>query len=372
MFEIDELANQKEKSGIEIIRMTLGKTELPLHKDILDVMKNAIDTMRLNNVVIPAGLPDLKQKISEYYKDKMSICVCPSNILIGSGTSFFFRNLLSLLLSHEDEILLPKPYYSLYHFCSLLTEASIKFYDINDDLSINMSSFESNFNLKTKVVIINSPGNPLGNIISYNELNRIDEIVNGNAYIISDEIYNDIYFDEKPISFLELQNPRSTFFITNGFSKGYRMYTKRIGYCIVPDEFIEKLSVILQHTMLTVDPVNQFGAIQALNLPEEVESIRKLYLSRRDYATIAFQKLENVLMIKSKGSFYITLNCSNYINKNPIKNCLELAKDILNKTNVAVVPGVDFGLPNTLRLSFTTSKFEEGINRLVNFFKGEN
>lgn len=369
MFVVDAMANDLEGQGKDVIRMTLGKSELPLHPEINKAMEKALYDFRKSTYVFPGGLPELKDRLASHYLERYQVNIADKNIIIGAGTSSLFRNIFQLQLKPGDEVLLPLPYYSLYHFSALLVGASIKYYKINTEtLSIDMSSFRENFTPKTKIVIINSPGNPLGNIVTKEEWLEIDEIVNGQALIVSDEIYDNACFEEGFMSAIQLQNTKSSFIITNAFSKGYRMYARRVGYCIVPDNLIEPLTVIQHHTLLTLDPVVQYGAIEALNQQNEVEILVNTYKERCAYTISRFKEVLDVKAIPSKGGFYLTLDCKEYMKKNSIDTSLDLAKLILEKIFVGVVPGSDFGLPNTLRLSFSTSKYNEGIDRLVNFF----
>ncbi len=370
MFELDQLANEYENDGQETIRMTLGKTELPVHPDINHAMIDALQDFKKSSLVFPAGLPELREKIAEHYQIYRNTKISPRNIIISTGTSTIFRNLFYLLLQEGvDEVLLPLPYYSLYHFSALLTKSKVRYYKIDlDTLQLDRESFMNNFTDKTKIVVINTPGNPLGNILSKDDLYFMDSVVQGRAAIINDEIYSNMFFDEQSPSVMELDNTQSVFITTNSFSKGYRMYSRRVGYCIVPDELVLPLTVIQHHTLLTTDPTVQFGAMAALAHQEEVEYIRQLYRSRRDYTLERFKSVDTVQALESKGSFYLTLECSEYLRKHNIESSLDLATRIMEAKNVATVPGSDFGLPQTLRLSYTCAKYSEGIDRLVDFF----
>lgn len=371
MFILDDIANDLEyKQNKPVIRMTLGKSELPLCPEILTAMQDALWDFKKSSLVYPSGLPELKEKLSEHYKKYYKLSINPENFIISAGTSNIFRNLFTLLSTKGDEVLLPHPYYSLYRFSALLTGADIKYYNIDmDTLRLDIRSFEKNFTDKTKIVVINTPGNPLGNILTDEELYEIDNIVNGRAVIINDEIYSNVYFDEENKSVLNLKNTKSTFITTNAFSKAYRMYSRRVGYCIVPDELIEPMTVIQHHTLLTADPIPQFGAIAALDHIEEVEKLVVTYKHRRDYTIEKFKEVESVRVIPSHGGFYITLDCKETLKKHGYKSSLELAEKILRTKYVATVPGSDFGLDSTLRLSFSTLRYEEGIDLLVDFFK---
>jgi len=370
MFIMDEMANQYEKDGKDVVRMTLGKSELPQHPDIIGAIQEAAGDYDKYSLVFPGGLPELKKELSTYYKERYNVSIDPKRFIISTGTSTIFRNLYHLLLTKGDEVLIPMPYYSLYHFCALLMGATVRFYDIDTStLRVDFDSFRKNFTDKTKIVVINSPGNPLGNILSVDELHEIDRIVNNQAVIINDEIYANMCFDNSGISVMQLQDTKSTFITTDAFSKGYRMYGKRVGYCIVPEELVLPMTVIQHHTLLTVDPVVQFGAIAALNYQSEVETLRAIYKSRRDYTMQQLSNVPGIVPLHSLGGFYLTLDCNEYMKKAGIETSLELAERIMQKEYVATVPGSDFGLPHTLRLSFSSSKYNEGIDRLVRFFK---
>lgn len=369
MFVLDQMAYDFEKEGKEVIRMTLGKSELPLHPDIQQAIVDSIYDFRKSSLVFPGGIPELKEGLSKYYKYKHNQEVKPENFIISVGTSTIFRNLFYLFLEKGDEVLLPMPYYSLYHFSSLLVGAKIRYYNIDmDSLRLDQESFRQNFTDKTRLVVINSPGNPLGNYLTRDELEFIDSVVDGRAPIINDEVYDNTCFDTPSPSVLEMRRANSTFITTNSFSKAFRMYSRRVGWCIVPDELVTPMTVIQHHTLLTTDPICQFGALKALEYQDEVEHIRLLYKSRRDYTIQEFKKVELVRALPAVGSFYLTLDCRRYMEKKGIKNSLDLAVAIINATNVATVPGSDFGLNHTLRLSFSSHKYNEGIDRLVRFF----
>jgi aspartate/methionine/tyrosine aminotransferase len=369
MFVLDRMAYDYEKDNKDVIRMTLGKSELPLHPSIRSAMHEALDDLVKSSYVFPAGLPELKNRLSAFYQDKYRRSIDPENFIISAGTSAIFRNLFQLLVKAGDEILLPLPYYPLYQVSALLAQGKIRYYRIDPDtLRVDIKSFKENFTGKTKVVVINSPGNPFGNILTHDELYTLDSVVNGRAVIVSDEIYANMSFDGPAVSALQLDEPRSVFVVTDSFSKGYRMYSRRVGYCIVPDELIAPLTVIQQHTLLTVDPVVQYGAAAALAYQQEVDCLRQLYRSRRDYTLEKFKEAPDIKALESAGGFYITLDCAAFMKKNKFLTSLGLAVKIMERACVATVPGSDFGIPHTLRLSYTTARFKEGVDLLVNFF----
>lgn len=370
MFVLDQMAYEYEKEGKDVIRMTLGKSELPLHPAIIKSMQDALADFSKSALVFPGGLPELKEALASHYRKKYQVAIDPKNFVISVGTSTIFRNLFHLLLKKGDEVLLPLPYYSLYHFSALLAGATVKYYRINlETMRLDVDSFRENFTAKTRVVVINTPGNPLGNILTEAELFQIDEIVDGRAAIINDEIYANICFDKPGISVMQLQGTKSRFITTDAFSKGFRMYSRRVGYCIVPEELITPLTVIQHHTLLTTDPVPQFGAITALQYLDEVQHLVNLYRERRDYTLTRLKEIPGVRVAPAEGSFYITLDCKDYMQKKGLKTSLDLAVKIMEAKQVATVPGSDFGIPDTLRLSFSNTRYQQGIDRLKEFFE---
>lgn len=370
MFELDYLAYLKEKDGEEVIRMTLGKSELPTNEKITDAIAEAAKDFDKYTRVFPGGLPELREELADYHNRKYGTKLTDQNVVVGCGTSSIFRNLFQVLCAPGDDVMLPLPYYSLYNFSAQLARANINYYTIGlDDMKIDFDTFRENFTDKTRIVVMCSPGNPLGNIITEEDIRKMDEIIDGRAVIVNDAIYANTHFDDEPKSILQMDDLKSTVITTNAFSKGYRMYARRVGYCILPDELVTPLTVIQHHTLLTLDPIVQYGAIEALKHEEDVEALTALYKSRRDYTLEQFRNLNEVRALPARGSFYLTLDCADFMNNRNIETSFDLAKDLIEKTNVATVPGSDFGLPQTLRLSFSTAKYNEGIDRLVDYFQ---
>jgi aspartate/methionine/tyrosine aminotransferase len=369
MFVLDGMAYEYEQRYHDVIRLTLGKAELPPDPSITDAMLDAARTFEKSSLVFPAGLPALREKIAAHESRRQGVPIAPHNVIVSVGTSTMFRNLFGLLTNEGDEALLPLPYYPLYRFSAMLSGAAVRYYGIDPlSMRVDLDSLRDRFSQATRVVVVNSPGNPLGNVLTRQELIAIDRIVDGRAVVVCDQIYDNVCFGEPATSMLSLSDLVSRVVVTNSFSKGYRMYARRIGYAIVPDELVEPLTVIQHHTLLTTDPVPQFGALAALDRPQDVAELTAIYRGRRDYALRSFAGAGRVRALPALGSFYLTLHCARLMEERGFATSLDLATAIMRETHVATVPGSDFGLPETLRLSFTSSKFEAGIDRLISFF----
>jgi len=252
----------------------------------------------------------------------------------------------------------------------MLAGATVRYYDVDlKTFAIDLEGLTSQITPATKIIVLNSPGNPLGNVLSLDEFAAIDAAVDGRALILNDEIYANAYFDDEPFSAAQLRDARSPIAITNGFSKGHSMYARRVGWAVVPEELVEPLTVIQHHTLLCTDPVVQFGGIAALGDLEVVLGLVAACKRRRDYTLEQFATVDDVDALPSRGGFYLTLECSKALRNRGLASSLDLAREIMKATHVATVPGSDFGIPETLRLSFTSERYDEGIDRLAGFFR---
>ncbi len=370
MFVLDELANQLEAQTDDVIRLTLGKSELSPSPSVTEAIVTALRSPRDSSLVYPGGLPELRHAIAQSASTRYQRSVAPENVIISAGTSTLIRNVFDLLVEPGEEVLVPRPYYPLYTICARLARARITFYEIDTDtLRVDPTLIARAISPSTRLVVVNTPGNPLGNVMSHAELAGIDAAVGGRATILFDEMYGDAAFDEAMApSALHLREPLSPFVVTAGFSKSHRMYARRIGYAIVPRELAAPLTIVQHHTLLTADTASQFGAVAALGEPDDVESLRALYRMRRNYTMKAFAGHPSVRVIRPEGGFYLTLDCTKHMTENAYATSLELALAIADQAHVATVPGSDFGLPTTLRLSFTASRYEDAVDRLTQFF----
>ena len=370
MFVLDELADDLIGQGADVLKLTIGVTELPMPQVVLDRMVHKLHEPDFVRRVYPEGLPELREAIAEFYNRRHQANVSADHVIVNTGSSPIFRNIFQLLSGSEYEIMIPRPYYALYLYCATLAGATVKFYDIDIDTKrVDMDSFRRNFSPeRTSLVVINSPGNPLGNIVTPDEMREIYEIVDRQAYVLNDEIYNNTMFYEAFHSPLALLPDHSDVtIVTNSFSKGYRMYTKRVGFAILPEELQANLRVIQQHTLLCADPCYQYGMIAALEDEDSPEQLTGIYRSRAEYTTDRLTGT-GCEPVAAEGGFYAMLRCEEWNVARGFESSKELARDILTRAHVAVVPGTDFGVPHDLRLAFCNDRYEEGIDRLREYF----
>jgi aspartate/methionine/tyrosine aminotransferase len=374
MFVMDELADAALAHGEDVIKLTVGITDLPLPPRVLNAIAGRLRDPQANRLVYPEGLPALREAVARYYHEQYGAAVDAGHVIVHTGTSPIFRNLFQLLSRPGQEILIPRPFYSLYKVCALLAGARVTYYDIDlDTRRVDLASFRRAFAPdRTAVVVINNPGNPLGNVLTRDEVEQLYETVDGEAYVVNDEIYNNVCFYEpfvSPLSYLPEPARRVTV-VTNSFSKGFRFYTKRVGYALLPDEVVTPMRIVQQHTLLTHDPVTQYGMIEALADLESPRELTRVYRARAEYA---HRRLlgTGCRPVPAEGGFYVLLDCAEWVHADRAPDGVALARDLVARARVATVPGTDFGAPHTLRLSLCSGRFEEAIDRLHAYFTVE-
>ena len=370
MFVLDELADRLIEDGADVLKLTIGVTELPMPDAVLDEMVAKLHDPDFVRRVYPEGLPELREAIAAFYNRKHHADVSADRVIVNTGSSPIFRNIFQLVSGPGYEIMIPRPYYALYLYCAKLAGAAVKFYDIDVDTKrVDMDSFRANFSPeRTSLVVINSPGNPIGNIVTPDEMREMYGIVDGQAYVLNDEIYNNMmFYDEFHSPLALLPEHSDTTIVTNSFSKGYRMYTKRVGFAILPEELQTNLRVIQQHTLLCTDPAYQFGMIAALADEDSPNELNGVYRSRAEYTTRRLLGT-GCEPIAAEGGFYAMLRCEEWNQAHGFASSKGLARDILKQVHVAVVPGTDFGVPQDLRLAFCNERYNEAIDRLREYF----
>lgn len=370
VLKIDKIANELISKGGDIIKLNLGKSELDMSKNVKDEFKEKIYDYIKSNIVDPQGLIHLREEIVNHYKNLYGVNFSTSQVFVNNGTSPIIWSIFSILINKGDSILLPRPGYPSYSAAAEMVYANKDYYNVING-RIDLNDFKNKFKAdRTKIVVINSPGNPLGNVINQDEFKEMLDTVNGKAYILSDEIYDGFVYN-KFTSVLQVFNPeRDKVIFVNGFSKMHHMYTRRLGYAIIPNELIPYLVRFQQHNIVCVDPVTQYSGITSLRnvngfMKQEIQEEVNTYKGR-------LEKSENLIkntklkIIKPEGSWYLCVDIGNYLN-NKIKGSLDLAELLIREAKVAVAPGIDFGDDNIFRISLTNSRSVDGVERMCNF-----
>lgn len=364
VMDILERAHELERQGRNIIHLEVGEPDFPTPECICDAAIQAIREER-THYTHSLGLITLREQICGHYLETYRVHIRPEQVLVTSGTSPAIFMLYASLLEAGDEIVLSNPHYSCYpNFATFLNAvpAFVNVYE-EDGFQFRPQEIKKSITPRTKAVLINSPSNPTGNLLSPE---RMEKIAGLGPYVISDEIYHGLVYGEKDHSILEFTDNA---FVLNGFSKLYAMTGWRLGYIISPPEFVRPMQKIQQNFFISASSVSQWAGIAALKKAgDDVKRMRTIYDERRKFMIRRLKEMGFDLKAEPKGAFYVFVNA-----RHISSNSYELAFEILDKAGVGVTPGIDFGRNGEgyLRLSYANSieNIGIGLDRIGEFLK---
>ena len=371
---ISSKAMEMRSAGINVISMSAGEPDFDTPQHIKDAAKAAMDNGMTKYTQVD-GVPDLKEAIIKKFRNDNELSYKPENILVSTGAKQTLYNLFQAILGDGDEVIIISPYWVSYPDMVLLADAKPVFVDTfqENNFSLDLNAFSNAINEKTKLVIINSPSNPTGITFSRSDYESIGAILENypNAYVATDDMYEYIYWGDEPfISFAQACPSLFDRTITiNGVSKSYAMTGWRIGYCGGPSDVIGGMKKVQSQSTSNASSISQAAAIAALNgSKDEIDSMVKQYKLRHDYLYSALNDIDGFKTTPGTGAFYLFPDVTNVIEQKGFSDDVELSQYLIEKANVAVVPGSAFGSPGYIRLSYATSLelIKEAVNRISN------
>jgi aspartate/methionine/tyrosine aminotransferase len=362
VMEVLERASILEKQGIHIIHLEVGEPDFDVPACVLKASETAYK-QGFTHYTHSLGDPELRQEICSNYLKNYGVRISPDQVIITSGTSPAILMVLYALCNPDDEIILSDPGYACYpNFISLSGAKMVKVPVLEEDgFQYRPENIRSAITGRTKAILINSPMNPTGNLLSPETLQAIAQF---SPYIISDEIYHGLVYEGRAHSILEYTDKA---FVLNGFSKLYAMTGLRLGYLIAPEEFVRPIQKLQQNLFICASSVAQRAGIAALREgTSDVEHMKNIYNERRKYMISRLRELGFKITVEPTGAFYIFVNA-----RHLSSDSYKLAFDILEKAHVGVTPGIDFGDNGEgyLRFSYANSleNIIEGLNRLEKY-----
>jgi len=362
VMDVLERAHELEREGRDIIHLQIGEPDFSTPGCICDAAREAIERGE-THYTHSLGLIELREAICEYFYGKYSVTIDPGRILVTSGTSPALFMIFSALLEAGDEIIMSDPHYPCYpNFAEFLGAKPVPIkVEEEDAFQLRPSEIKKKIGPKTRAILINSPSNPTGNLLSRE---RMEEIAGLGPLVVSDEIYHGLVYGEKEHSILEFTDNS---FVLNGFSKLYAMTGWRLGYLIAPPEFVRPLQKIQQNFFISAGSISQWAGITALTKADaDVEQMKSIYDERRKYMIKRIREIGFGLAVEPAGAFYMLANA-----KHLAESSYDLAFEILEKAGVGISPGIDFGkgAEGYLRFSYANSleNIKEGLDRIEQF-----
>lgn len=365
--KVNEKALAMERAGESVIHFEIGRPDF----DTPDYIKRAaIESLNAGNVFYTSnfGTMELREEIAKKLKRENGIDYKATEVLVTAGLSEAVFAVLATILDEGDELLVPDPVWINYINVPRLLNAVPVAYELSEENSyqLDLHEIESKITDKTRAIVIVTPNNPTGGVLSRETLEGLADIVTRHdLMVISDEVYERLIYDgEKHISIASLPGMKERTFTMNGMSKAYSMTGWRLGYVAAPEAYIPTLNKFHQHNTTCAVSFGQAAAVVALrDEGDEVAEMVKEYQRRRDYAVEAINAINGISCLKPKGAFYIFINCK----KLGMKSA-ELADYLLENAKIALVPGDVFGPGGEgyLRMSFANSyeNIVEGCKRL--------
>ena len=370
-----KLRELKEK-GVDVVGFGAGEPDL----DTPDFIKSAcIKALKEGKTKYPpaGGIPELREAIAELMEKEKGVSYSPQEIVVTVGAKLAIFLILQALIDEGDEVLLPSPYWVTYEEQIKLCGGVPVFVPTKTDKGFELKAEEviSRITDRTRLIIINSPTNPTGAVFSMEEIRKIAEVcVQENIYILSDECYDELIFDDVPYqSIASLGSEiREITFTVNSFSKTFSMTGWRVGWVACREDLAKVIASLNSQYVSNTPTFAQYGALEALRNPagkEFIEKAREIYRERREVITEGLKSLPEVNVFKPLATFFIFPDFSRYVER--FGSDVKFSEALLEKALVGAVPGSAFGAEGHLRMSFALSRenIEKGIERVRTFLK---
>jgi len=346
-----------------VINMTIGEPDIDVPKEIKESVAYHALNSRIKYSPV-GGMPELREKIAKYYNEQFLGNYNAQNVLVTVGSTEGLASVLKTILAKDDEVIIPTPAYVGYEPLITISEAKTKFFVLTKEI------LEKNISDKTKLIILTYPNNPSGITLAEEEMVKIVKFLKEkNIYLISDEIYAAITF-EKFNSFAKFSDElKEQLIIINGFSKSHSMTGYRLGYIIADEKLQNQVKKVSQYNVTSASTLSQYGAIAALDKCSDTTKISEIYKKRVEYFVNGIEKL-GFECLKPKGAFYVFATYKN-IEKFKNMKSFDFVLDLLEKTELAIVPGITFQVEGYVRFSIVHDilVLEEAIKRLEKYIK---
>ena len=366
---IDSKAKAMKAEGIDVCGFGAGEpdSDTPEH-----IKRAAIEALEagFTKYTPNAGIPELRQAIADKLAADNGLNYRAGQVVVSNGAKHACYNAILATCQPGDEVIIPAPYWVSYPDMVRLVGSEPVIVPTSERNAWKMrpEDFENAMTPRTKMLIMNSPGNPTGSVYTREELEAIVNVAaEEDIYVLSDEIYEKLVYDDvKHVSIGSLSKEAYDLTITiNGFSKSYAMTGWRLGYLAAPEAVVRAVDSIQSHTSSNPSSFSQYGALAALKGDQQpLADMREEFDMRRNYMFDRISKISNVTAVKPKGAFYILVNISQLG-----LTSQNFADRLLSKANVAVVPGAAFGDDRTVRFSYATSLdvIKKGLDRFHDF-----
>jgi aspartate aminotransferase len=368
---IDAKAKAMKAEGQDVCNFSVGEPDFPTPDHICKAAEAALEAGKTKYGPV-TGEPKLRQAIAQKLQKDNNLCYAAENIIVTNGGKHSLYNLMVALINPGDEVIIPAPYWVSYPEMVKLA-AGVPVIVQTDDANqfkITPEQLQQAITPKTRLFVLNSPSNPTGVVYTPDEIRALAKVVVDNdIYVVSDEIYEKLLYDGATHLSIGAVSPEAfdRTIVSSGFAKAYSMTGWRIGYLAGSVDLIKACSTIQGHSTSNVCTFAQYGAIAALEGPQDcIQEMLSAFAERRKFMLDAINSIPGLSCVKPDGAFYLMPN----IQKTGMKS-LDFCQALLEEYQVVMVPGIAFGTDGFVRISYAADlkTIEKGMERLDKFVR---
>ncbi len=372
---VSQKARELKAAGKDVIGLGAGEPDFDTPDNIKKAAIEAINRGETKYTAVD-GTPALKKAIVNKFKRENNLEYSAEEITVGTGGKQVIYNAFMATLNKGDEIIIPAPFWVSYPDMVLLAGGNPKIVKCNenDGFKLTPKNLKKAITKKTKWLILNSPSNPTGVAYTKEEIEALSEVLikNKNVYILSDDIYEHITYDNfNFFTIAQVSKLKNRTLTMNGVSKSYAMTGWRIGYAAGPKEIIKAISKIQSQSTSNPSSISQAAAVEALNGTQDfIQERSNAFKERRDFVVNSLNNIKGISCLKPSGAFYVFPSCKKLLGKKTkLKTDKDFVEKLLEEALVAVVQGSAFGLDGYFRISYATSmdNLKKALKRIKSF-----
>jgi aspartate aminotransferase len=358
--------------GVNLVDFGAGEPHFPTPRHIKDAAIVAIEGNFTRYTVVP-GIPDVRKAIVQRHACDFGSDYSIDEAIFTTGGKLALFNTIQVLVDHGDEVILPVPYWVSFKDIIQYAGGKVVFLETSEaeNFRITADAIEKAITPRTKAIILNSPSNPAGSVVSAEDLERIVHLAHERGiFLLLDECYVYLNYAGKAVSGGSFTWAKQNIVVLGSLSKTYSMTGWRAGYALASKPVVANLSKLQSQSTSNATSFVQKAAIAALAGPQDcVTQFRAEFIDLRDYMLAKLAEIPGVTCTKPEGAFYVYPNISAYLGKGGIRTATELATRLLHEAHVVAVPGEAFGTGEHIRLSYPVTKenIDEGTRRMGEF-----
>ncbi|HTV05033.1 MAG TPA: pyridoxal phosphate-dependent aminotransferase [Acidobacteriaceae bacterium] len=367
-----EAAKLRAQSA-KLVDFGAGEPHFATPRHIKDAAIEAIEA-NFTRYTTVAGIPEVRQAIVERHATDFGSDYSPEEAVFTTGGKLALFNAIQVLVDHGDEVILPVPYWVSFKDIIQYAGGKVVYLETSEaeNFRITADGIEQAITPRTKAIILNSPSNPAGSVVSPADLERIVRLAHERGiYLLLDECYVYLQYTGALVSGGSFTEAKEHVVVLGSLSKTYSMTGWRAGYALGPKPIIAAMSKLQSQSTSSTASIVQKAAVAALNSSQEcVAEMRADFLKLRDRILGRLAEIPGITCTKPEGAFYVYPNVSKYLGRPGARTAMDLASRLLHEAHVVTVPGEAFGTKEHIRLSYAVSheNVDEGVNRMKAFF----